>query len=193
MTTIEPGWAAAAAAATLAGVGLLYAAWLRKDASRALPILGGWGLILASIWPWAVAAGWDRGPAIAVCVAILAAFAIVARKFVLSSRHDGDASEETAARPAASGIPWARRTWVFMLAGPVAFIASALLGLAAFVGGPPAEADRLALSAYLVPFVWGALAAWAVADPSLVRKTAGIVGAGAAGGLALFILTATQA
>lgn len=184
--------AMAGATALLAGITLLVLAWRRRKQPRGGLIVGGWILIAASMWPWAVSGGFDRGPAIAVCVITLAAFAIVMFNGATHGRDrkaTPDDSDQDVRPPGGMRTPWVRNCWIFLLAGPVAFIASAGLALLTFLVGPGMEADRLALAAYLAPVFWGGLAVWAVTDPKLVRKSVGVVGAGAAAGLGVLALT----
>lgn len=189
----SPATAFLAAIPLLAGLALLVVAWRRRRQARGALITGGWALIAVSMPVWAIFGGFDRGPAIAVCVLTIAAFAIVMRNGAVSghgrTQDSDDANPDTRANP--ERIPWLRRSWIFLLAGPVAFAASAALGLLLFLIGPGSEADRLSLAAYLTPIIWGALATWAVSDPHLIRKSAGVIGSGAASGLAVFLLSSS--
>lgn len=184
----------AATAATLAGLVLLVLAYKRRKQARGVLISTGWALIALSMIPWAFYGGVDRGPAMGICVLSLAAIAWIMRAGAISGRGraaEGDESNpDTRINP--DRIPWLRRTWIFLLAGPVALISSAALGVAIFAFTPSADADRLALAAYLVPVIWGGLATWAVSDPRLMRKSIGVVGLGIVGSIAVYVFTATQ-
>lgn len=183
-----------AIAASLGGLVVLVRASERRKQARGVLISAGWALIAFSMIPWAFFGGVDRGPAIGICVLSLAAISWIMRNGAISGRGRSTNSDETNpdTRVNPDRIPWLRRSWIFLLAGPVAFASSAALGVAIFAFTPSADADRLALAAYLVPVIWGSLAMWAVSDPRLMRKSMGVVGLGIMGRLAVFAFTATQ-
>lgn len=183
----------AGAVLLLAGLALLVVAWRRRKQSRGLLIAGGWGLMLLSMWPWVVFGGPDRGVAIAISVLTLAAFAIVMRNGAAVKRVRAVADDEVVTGYSDVGqIDWGRRGWVVLLAGPIAFASALQLSLVVFMSHGLAEADRVTFAGVLMPLAWGALTTWALSDPNLMRKSAGIIGIGVVSAVAVAMLAGAQ-
>lgn len=92
-----------------------------------------------------------------------------------------------------AAVLWA--AWLFIAAsvglwviatGPEFGPVIALLTLGGTLYLPWQEADRLALTVLLIPFVWGVFSFWAAADPRLARPAIGLAVGGSLGGALLF-------
>ena len=177
------------AAATIGGVFLLRRAW-KAAGDRTLPLIGGWGLLLASLPVWAVFGGPDRGVAFGIIAALLCALAALgATMLTAPERNKARSSEErrtnrtAAAGPALSWPQRLRKVGVFLLGGPVAGLSALALTTAIFTlnNMNGAEITGNATAAFFVfPLAWAALSAIAVTDPKLWRKSLSVIGAGAA-------------
>lgn len=158
---------------SLAGVVLLWVAW-RRRARRRLPFvaaLAAWALATAS---WTAAFGAEIGIPLA-----LESAAIVAFVFILSRIEFRDARtgrERTAPPPHHTRYRWARGTIRGVGAGPVAFAASAGVGVLFATTAPLADATRLILAGLLIPSLWGAAMIWVLASRRLLLPSAGLLG-----------------
>lgn len=168
---------------TLIGVGLIWLAWrLGRDGrtrARLVARCGGWGLLALSLWPWQVAAGTDRGVALAITVMMLAALLIVG---VIGWRHyranGGNSRRRRRTTREIETVPQSRgellsRIWIFFLAGPIAGMTTVALVLVVNSAGADwAPANRLALDLLVVPVAWPLLALLATYDMPLRRRSA---------------------
>lgn len=161
-----------------AGTTLLWFAWRagrdRRAGTRIALRVAGWGLLAASLWPWTVAGGADRGVALALLPMMLTALVIVG---AIGWRHyrDGRESNSRRRRPAgdkpatpASEGRLLRRIWIFLLAGPVAGLAALQLTVSLnALGASLAPPNRVALGLVLMPLAWCVLAIIATYDTRL--------------------------
>lgn len=168
---------------TLIGIGLIWQAWkLGRDGrerARLVARFSGWGLLLLSIWPWQLVGGADRGVALAIMVMMLAALLIVG---VIGWRHyranGGNQRRRRRTAREVETVPQSRgellsRIWIFILAGPVAGIATlALILVVNSLGTGWTPANRLALDLLVVPVLWPLLALLATYDAPLRRRSA---------------------
>lgn len=144
---------------SIGGVSLLRAAWGQPRRSAALNGAG-WSALTAGVVIAAMAEGaW--GAAIAAMAAMLAAAAFLGAAAVSSAvqagRTERQRSDVAAPR---SELAMGRRTAVFLLVVPGAFVASFLIALAALVAARQAgwsEANAIPLAFFLFPIVWTTL------------------------------------
>lgn len=190
-------WWIAGYAALIAGVLFVWRGWHARRAGRLAErraFVGiGWLAIAMSFAPWMVAGGADRGVALALIVFMLAGVCLLLHAMFTGKgngrRGNGrDASSNGASNAGFGGWRlFLRRSWVFLLAGPVSaaaatFAAAALFGLWNVETG--SAANRLAAVLLLVPIAWSALAIWATYDVPLRRRSLVVFGfllAGVAG------------
>jgi hypothetical protein len=180
--------AGAAVAATVSGMGVLYAAWRQRFAGKALALWGGWTLLLLAMYAWTRAAGTESG-----IVLGLAAPAIAAWLFIVPTarqRRARPGRTRTAAGAVSPGhrsrFRWFRHIGLFALAVPVAAAAATLFSLALSALLPWSELNRLVAAVFLMPVLWGAGAAWVCGDRRTLRPAAALVVSGGLSGLALF-------
>ena len=177
-------------AATIGGVFLLRRAWKAAD-RRKLPLIGGWGLLLAATPVWAVFGGPDRGVAFGIIAILLCALAALGATMLTAPERNkarpSPAQRANRSAPSDPALSWPqglRKAGVFLLAGPVAGLSALALTTALFTlsNMNGAEITGNATAAFFIfPLAWAALSAIAVIDPKLWRKSLGIIGAGAAG------------
>ena len=184
------------AAATIGGVFLVRRAW-KTQRDSALALVGGWGLLLTSLFLWAVFGGPDRGVAFGIIAVLLCVLAVLGTAMLTApERSAARGSEERrikteAAAPAVSWLHGVRKISVFLLAGPVAGLSALAFTTTIFTlnNTNGAEITGNATAAFFIfPLAWAAFTAVAVIDPKLWRKSLGVIGAGAAS--AVFLASA---
>lgn len=176
-----------AAALSVAGIWLVRRAWDygrdKRPRARRLALSGGWGLLVAAVWPWSLAAGGDRGVALAFLVPVLGAFVLLAAIGRRESRRGGRRAQRN--KPAngngSNGIGarlFARRVWIFLLAGPLSALAAFLLSAQIYYRWPADwdDANRLAAVLLFAPFAWAVLAVWSTYDSRLRVRGAVLAG-----------------
>jgi hypothetical protein len=179
--------------AAISGLGFLRVAWGRRAGPRGVVIVAAWLLIALSLLSWGAAAQ-ERGVAIGVLIFVALAMACMVALFArqrpaASSQSDRSGSLRDESKLTAGVL--GRRVWIFVLAGPLSLIATCLLGglcYALLTRAGAATTDAIMVATLLAPVVWGGLMCWVLMDVSLVRRTAGVLGA-AALGAACFVLT----
>lgn len=168
----------AGAAFSVSGIVLLHAASLARragaQARRRKLVSSAWLLVAFAFLPWMYARGFDKGAAFAVIVCMLAGVMLVLRAGLLHEGNGrGRAEREARAADAngAHGLPlFLRRSWVFLLAGPLAGTASLLLAAVLFAAWDVASgsaANRLAAVMLFVPLAWALLATFATYNARL--------------------------
>jgi len=194
--------ASVATVLVLAGVGLLWLVWqrgpgwppLRRGILRALA----WGLLVLAVWPWAVAGGADRGPALALLALMVTGLVLVGgRGWRHWRRHPARAPRTRAGDDKDRGQPvdgmapgalFLRRAWIAVLAGPLAGAGAILMALALDgLLAASAPADRVTSVMLAAPLAWTILIILAAYGMPLARRSAilGVVIALAAAGLFL--------
>lgn len=183
----------------LAGVLLLWLVWQLGPrwpaACRRFARVFAWALLVLSAWPWAIVAGADRGPALALLGTMGTGLVVVAgigwrhwrqrpaRPPRSRSRNDKDRGRSISGMTARA--LFLRRAWIVLLAGPLAGAASCLGALAIDrLLASWASANRVTTVLLAVPLVWTLLAILATYGMSLVRRSAAIgllIALGAAG------------
>ena len=175
-------------AATVGGVFLVRRAWkTQRDSASAL--VGGWGLLLTSLFLWAVFGGPDRGVAFGIIAVLLCALAMLGTAMLTAPQRSGARisqerrmNKEAATTPAVSWLQGLRKVSVFLLAGPVAGLSALAFTTTIFTlnNTNGVEITGNATAAFFIfPLAWAALTAAAVIDPKLWRKALGVIGAGA--------------
>jgi hypothetical protein len=150
-----------AAAAAAASVGLLRYAWSLARRSKALNALG-WGLLLLALVLGAMSDGaW--GMAVVSAVATAVAMAVLTHAAITAPPARVAASNRRANMLPEGKEPKriGGRLLTFLIAVPLAFIASVLIGMASRIAAAGAglhEADSNALMLLIVPLVWTLLA-----------------------------------
>lgn len=180
---------------TLAGALSLRLAWhwgRQSDSVRQVVLrLSGWGLVIASLVPWSIAGGPDRGPALALLVFMLTGLALVLREGWRASRtparsRRGRSERDEPIRPIEGSDTslLLKRIWIFCLAGPVALAAALALGVAlwlALARAGLAEANVLATAMLSVPLLWALLCVAATMQGRLAARTITVALPGLAG------------
>ncbi|WP_375291724.1 hypothetical protein [Qipengyuania sp.] len=157
MEVDAPFWIAAALA--IAGVTVLRLSWGRADRSTVLNI-GGWTTLLAALVVGDSAAG-EWGVAVTALVATFAACVALAFAAAQPARKARAKTIRTSHRGSSEVAVTQRSGWVtFVIAGPLALVASLLLALAIralilMAGG--AEADGNVAVLATVPVAWPVL------------------------------------
>ena len=76
---------------------------------------------------------------------------------------------------------------IFLVAVPLAAVASTLVSIAVSSLLPWNEIDRAVLPLFAAPVIWGCVAFWTCADPKLWRPALGLIAFGGFSAAALFI------
>ncbi|MFC7335069.1 hypothetical protein [Rhodocista pekingensis] len=180
--------ALAAVAAAGAGVGLLYLCWRRRPARAGWLVAAGWLLLAVSLLPWVRAAGAEFGTAYALLALTGAGWAgVLAAAELRRPRRQAAVAGGAEAAETGPGRGVRRHLLLFVLAVPAAAAAAAVatVGLSRLL--PWTVVDRMALSALLMPVVWGCAAYWVTADPRPLRPVLGMVAAALVGGVAIVV------
>ncbi|OFE13078.1 hypothetical protein PHACT_07945 [Pseudohongiella acticola] len=156
-----------------AGVGLLYLSWRDRADSKKWRVPAAWALLALAMWVWTLASGVEFGVVQVFLVSAVLAWLLVlfnARK----RSPDRAARRELSDRPAIASsaglaLPnasaFARQCWLFIVVVPLAGAASALATTALAQLLPWQQGDRLVLTLYAMPAVWGVACWWACAVP----------------------------
>jgi hypothetical protein len=173
MDTELPGMLPGTLAGTallLVGVLLLRMSWVRRGAHNALPMLGGWLILLAA----AATFGWAWGGELGTIYAFLAwsavAYAVVGVGVELRAPKRA-AARALALEPESRPANWTRGIVKSFLAIVFAGIAAVGIGVAFAVAMPLEPKDRIIIGGLLVPVLWGGGMAWTLSDAKLLRAT----------------------
>lgn len=175
-----------AALMTLAGAGLLYAAWLGRMWNGAVAVAGGWLILLMALAPWVQALGVEFGVVVGLLAPSLAAWVWV----TWQGRQRGEPARsdqrpwQTGRWPGAGAA--GRQVVRFMVVVPAAGLAATWITITMGSLLPWSEMSRLAAIVILMPVVWGLLAAWLVSATRWQRPVLFTAAAGAASALALY-------
>jgi len=152
---------------------LLWMAWCR-DQRRHTPLaasLLAWVIALAM---WTTAFGLEVGIPLTLETAAIVAFIFILSRIefrkprIVRERH-----APTVVRPR---YRWLRGTILGIGAGPVAFAASAGVGILFATTAPLADATRLILAGLLIPSLWASTMIWVLASRRLVLPSASLLG-----------------
>lgn len=174
-----------AIAAGAAAVGILYARWRKWTKFRGVLIVVAGALATTSLIFWMKVSGPEFGSAFA-----LINFSVAAWLFVLTNAEarQGKRLEQapTAARiPSSRSI--ARHGAIFLVAVPLAGVASTLVSVAISGLLPWGEIDRISFPLFAIPILWGCVAFWVCADSALWRPTISLIACGSVSAAALFM------
>lgn len=156
------------------GLFCLYLGWRDASAWARPAAFAGWVLLLLSGWAWSLAMGSEFGLSLLFLISGAGAWLLVIWHYARleqaqGHRRAGKRSPVSAAGSAALSLPglavFARQLKRFLIAVPLAGVASALVVTAAVQFLPWQQGDRLVFTLYSVPLVWGAASWWACAAP----------------------------
>ncbi|WP_417464662.1 hypothetical protein [Kordiimonas sp.] len=171
----------AAVVLTFAGILVLRQAWKKKGARDLRLVATGWALIAFSFVPWVSTSTPDWGSAVALCALMmvgLGAIAYAAWKQPESRKAQKARTRDRAVREVAadekSPRDWRRglqRTLTFLLAGPIAGVASLYLTL--FLYGVLQQSNpqgQVFAALFAFPLFWAVLSVFATYDMPALRR-----------------------
>lgn len=167
-----------------AGVGTLRAAWRRPQLPWRWAAAAGWLLLALSLYSGALAWGWEFGASY-----MLAALSLVAVGILLanSERRPALAERKAGANSAQGGSSAAHKWLLFLVAGPLAAVASCQLTLLLVLLLPGDEIGSMAVAAVLFPLAWALLAFYACYQNKPSRLGCGLLLAAVLSSLALYL------
>lgn len=168
-----------------AAVGILYVRWSKWTNFRSVLILVAGALIAASLSFWMKVGGTEYGPAYAVMnITIVAWFFVLANTEVRQNKGQ----QQVLAGAKLPGIrSMAHHVAIFLVAVPLAAVASTLVSIAVSSLLPWNEIDRSVFPLFATPVIWGCVAFWTCADPKLWRPALSLIACGGFSAAALFI------
>ena len=171
----------AAVVLTFAGILVLRQAWKKKGARDMRLVATGWAVIAFSFVPWVSTSTPDWGSAVALCALMmvgLGAIAYAAWKQPESRKAQKARTKDRAVRDVVAGEKsprdWRaglRRTTTFMLAGPIAGVASLYLTL--FLYGVLQQSNpqgQVFAALFAFPLFWAVLSVFATYDMPALRR-----------------------
>lgn len=171
----------AAVVLTFAGILVLRQAWKKKGARDMRLVATGWALIAFSFVPWVNTSTPDWGSAVALCALMtvgLGAIAYAAWKQPESRKAQKARTRDRAVRDVTAGEKSPRdwraglgRTLTFLLAGPVAGLASLYLTL--FLYGVLQQSNpqgQVFAALFSFPLFWAVLSVFATYDMPALRR-----------------------
>lgn len=168
-----------------AAIGILYARWRKWTKFRGVLVVVSGALATVSLILWIEIGGPEYGSAYAVLNIVIAAWFFVLANVELR-RNKGQQQARTAA-----GFPdiraMAHHVAIFLVAVPLAAIASTLISIAVSSLLPWNDIDRSVFPLFAMPVLWGCVAFWSCADPKLWRPALGLIAFGGFSAAALFI------
>ena len=178
----------------LAGIGFLFSAWQagREDPWHGRRLAAGWALLAASALIWAEPAGTDRAFTFAILWAGLGALAWIAattswttghRRRPMRDRPSNDIEPAPLSGNVRHGVA------VFLVAGPLSFVAATSVTLAILTLLPSTPgATALVISALSLPVIWACAMLWSCIDPSLKRPSIWLSSATAVSAAVILVL-----
>jgi hypothetical protein len=142
-------------------------------------------LAVASLIFWMKVGGPEFGSAFAMINAAIAAWLFVLTNAEVRQKKELQQILTAASIPSIRSI--ARHSAIFLVAVPLAGVASTLASIAISGLLPWNEIDRAVFPLITVPIVWGCVAFWVCADPKLWRPTLSLFTCGGVSAAALFI------
>ncbi len=167
--------------AALFGTALLHRSWRRATAHRTLTTAIGWTFLVGSLPLWAYAAGSEFGPVFAIIFMPFAAWL-----FAGISRQSRTNPTTVLTRHRLHGPSLTQlltHVGLFAAVVPLAGGVSALVAAALVRWLPGLEVDRMAFAVLFMPFLWGLLAFWILADTHRLRTVSLVAGLGVLSGL----------
>lgn len=186
----------AAVVLTFAGILVLRQAWKKKGARDTRLVATGWALIAFSFVPWVSTSTPDWGSAVALCALMtvgLGAIAYAAWKQPESRK----AQKARAVRGQSDGVKrpldlkaGMRRTLTFLLAGPIAGVASLYLTL--FLYGVLQQSNpqgQVFAALFAFPLFWAVLSVFATYDMPALRRGGIVCLSGAVGVVGTYLVS----
>ena len=166
-------------------VGILYARWRKWTKFRGMVIVVAGALATASLIFWIRVGGSEFGPVYAVInIAIVAWFIVLANTEVRQNKGQ----QQVLAAAKLPGIrSMAHHVAIFLVAVPLAAVASTLVSIAVSSLLPWNDIDRSVFPLFAMPVVWGCIVFWTCADPKLWRPALSLIACGGFSAAALFI------
>jgi hypothetical protein len=166
-------------------IGLLYARWRKWTKFRGTVLVVAGALATDSLIFWIRVGGPEFGPVYAVInIAIVSWFIVLANAEVRQNKGPGQ--DFTAAKlPGIRSI--AHHVAIFLVAVPLAAVASTLVSVAMSNLLPWNEIDRTVLPLFAMPVIWGCVAFWTCADPKLWRPALSLSASASLSAIALFM------
>ena len=154
----------------VAGIACLFSSWRRLAIvkGRSATLIG-WLLLLLAIPFWSLALGLEFGLSYALLCSALLAWLTVFMNYELRQGRQRDMTSVTLQLP--NGTALGQHLLLFLLAVPLAGLASAFSTTAVLRLLPVQTGNALVATLLLLPIVWGAAACWVCADPKLHRPT----------------------
>lgn len=169
-------------------VGLLYARWRKWIKFRGLLLVAAGALAVASLILWNKVGGPEFGPAYAAINFALAAWIYVLANIKLRKSRRTKGRRQYLAASKLPGIrSVARHGAIFLVAVPLAAVASTFVSIAVSSLLPWNEIDRMVFPLFAMPVVWGCVAYWTCADPKLWRPTLSLFACGGVSAVTLFM------
>lgn len=181
---------------TLTGLALIYSRWQGNFARKVLPLWAGWSLVGIAVVPWTLATGIEAGIVLSLMVPTLFAWLLVAGNSEVRARkltRTGNSNSNGAGSDDHLGVnlrhlpPWQRNGTLLLLTVPLAALSATFTSVAFTNLLPFSELNRMALSIFLMPVVWGALAFWQCADPRWQRPALVMLAAAGVSAVLLFL------
>ncbi len=166
-------------------VGILYARWRKWTTFRGVLLVVAGALAVTSLIFWMKVSGPEFGAAFALINAAIAAWFFVLTNAEVRQKKELQQILTAASIPSIRSI--ARHSAIFLVAVPLAGVASTLASIAISGLLPWNEIDRAVFPLITVPIVWGCVAFWVCADPKLWRPTLSLFTCGGVSAAALFI------
>lgn len=154
----------------VAGLACLFSSWRRLAIAKGRPVTFiGWLLLLLAVPFWRLALGLEFGLSYALLCSALLAWLTVFINYELRQGRQREIASVTLQLP--NGAALERHLLLFLLAVPLAGLASAFSTTAVMLLLPVQTGNALVATLLLLPIVWGAAACWVCADPKLQRPT----------------------
>jgi hypothetical protein len=152
---------------------LLWMAW-RRERHRRISLAASIVTWVVALTAWTSALGLELGIPLALETAAIVAFGFILSR--IEFRTPRVVKERQAPPVVRSRHRELRGTIRGVGAGPIAFAASAGVGVLFATTAPFADATRLMLAGLLIPSLWGAAMMWVLASRRLVLPSAGLLG-----------------
>lgn len=151
---------------------ILRLVWRKSSSLKAALLLSGWILFLLGGLYWVDIKGWEYGLVYHLSIASLTAWALVAinaeYKPPITAKAKLKHNDNSPQRPLIT-------TAKFLLAGPISGLAACIVLLAFSELLPVNQINQLVITGIGFPFLWGALAVWICAYPTLLKQTLSIL------------------
>lgn len=168
-----------------AAVGVLYVRWRQWTMFSGVLIVVSGALATVSLIFWIKVGGPEYGSAYAVLNIVIVAWLVVLANTEVRQNKERQQDLTPAKIPGVRSI--AHHVSVFLVAVPLAAIASTLVSIAVASLLPWNEINRSVFPLFMTPVVWGCVAFWSCADPKLSRPAIGLIALGGFSAAALLI------